>query len=401
MGKLNVKTIQSLVKGDNKKHSDGGGLYLWVRNPYKTTWRFRYSIGDKRREMTLGSYPELSLAAARTQAQAMRDKLVEDEDPIVIRQQKKRITIRTVDDLFDDWYQNDLLNHLKHPEIPFRVYTKEIKPDLGGYRLNSVAPSQIRDILSAIRYSGRPSISNDALLILKRLFNHGIKLGVVNTNPALAFSTKDAGGVERARDRALSIDELKFVFDVFRQHQTSFSRENYLACCLFLSLGIRKSELLGAKWNEFDLENKLWSLPADRTKTSVGIDIPLTQQVIEMLEELRLRARDSQYLFPARRSSKYPHVSPDTVNRAIAKLFGKEPGKSKQPPNRMSHIEPFHVHDLRRTFRSLAASVGIASHIAERCLNHKLKGVEGVYDRYDYLDERREATRRSANCWHQ
>jgi integrase len=81
----------------------------------------------------------------------------------------------------------------------------------------------------------------------------------------------------------------------------------------------------------------------------------------------------------------------DTLNRAIAKLFGREPGRKLQPENMMGDVAPFTVHDLRRTCRSLLASAGVPGHVAERCLNHKLKGVEGIYDRYDYFDERKEA----------
>ena len=81
----------------------------------------------------------------------------------------------------------------------------------------------------------------------------------------------------------------------------------------------------------------------------------------------------------------------DTLNRAITKLFGHEAGKKKQPTNKMGDMPHFTVHDLRRTCRSLLASNGVPSHIAERCLNHKLKGIEGVYNQYDYFEERREA----------
>lgn len=86
----------------------------------------------------------------------------------------------------------------------------------------------------------------------------------------------------------------------------------------------------------------------------------------------------------------------DTLNRAIAKLFGAEPGKKKLPPNVLGNIEYFAIHDLRRTSRSLLASLSIPPHVAERCLNHKLKGVEGIYDRYDYFDERKETLQRVA-----
>jgi len=81
----------------------------------------------------------------------------------------------------------------------------------------------------------------------------------------------------------------------------------------------------------------------------------------------------------------------DTLNRAITRLFGREAGKKKQPPYQMGDIMHFTVHDLRRTCRSLLAEQGTPDHVAERCLNPKLKGVEGIYDRYDYFNERAEA----------
>ncbi|MFA0124777.1 integrase, partial [Vibrio sp. 10N.261.48.A2] len=108
-------------------------------------------------------------------------------------------------------------------------------------------------------------------------------------------------------------------------------------------------------------------------------------------QELLVRACGSDYVFPNRRKSKAPHMGKDTLNRAISKMFGREPGRKIQPPNKMGDIKHFAVHDLRRTCRSLLAAEKVSNHIAERCLNHKLKGVEGIYDRYDYFEERKEA----------
>lgn len=112
---------------------------------------------------------------------------------------------------------------------------------------------------------------------------------------------------------------------------------------------------------------------------------------IEILNEMKVRAFGSSYVFPNRRVSKSQHMGKDTLNRAIAKLFGIEPGRKKQPPNVMGSIEYFTVHDLRRTTRSLLASLAVPPCIAERCLNYKLKGIEGIYDTYDFYSERQEA----------
>ena len=202
--------------------------------------------------------------------------------------------------------------------------------------------------------------------------------------------------IDTSRERALSIEEIRFVFEKFREFRESFGRDNYLACCLLLLLGVRKSELCQAVWSEFDLESNIWNLPKERSKSGVGLIIPLPDLATSWLEELKTRATGSDYVFPARRASKQPHMGPDTLNRGISKLFGIDTGNRQKPPNLMGDLEYFAVHDLRRTFRSLAASLKIPSHIAERCLNHKLKGVEGIYDRYDYLDERREALEKVA-----
>jgi integrase len=137
-------------------------------------------------------------------------------------------------------------------------------------------------------------------------------------------------------------------------------------------------ELLAARWEEFDLKEGIWRLPGDRTKTGSGQEIPLAAPVLDWLEELRIRAGGSPYLFPARRTSKrFPHVSPDTLNVAL---------------NSLTHgLEPFTVHDFRRTTRTLLASLGVSGNVAERCLNHKLRGLEGIYNRHDYFEERKAA----------
>ncbi|TKB56302.1 tyrosine-type recombinase/integrase [Ferrimonas aestuarii] len=394
MGKLSAKGVQSIVKeGKAGRYGDGDGLYLMLPNSGKPYWMLRYTLFGKRRSMTIAKLTDLSLADARVKAALLKQKVRGGEDPIAQRSAEKKVVLRTVDDLFADWYQS-LEKRLKHPGIPKRIYTKEIEPHIGQYPLDKVTPLEIRNIIRTVADSGRPSIANDTLMYLKQLFNHALKLHLLMHNPAAAFKVDDAGGLEKSRTRALSLDELEHVFGVFKENATSFTRDNYLACALLVTLGVRKTELTEAKWEEFDLDKALWKLPEQRSKTDTALTIPLPPPAVEWLKELEIRACGSEYVFPSRRSSKNPHMGKDTLNRAIAKLFGQEPGKKVQPPNRMGDLEPFTVHDLRRTCRSLLAAEGIAPHVAERCLNHKLGGVEGIYDRHDYLEERREALER-------
>lgn len=389
--KLTVKEVESKIKnGEVGRYADGSGLYFVMPKSGTPYWMLRYTSNKKRKEMTLGKYADISLKDARFEAASKMKQLREGLDPLLAKKRVEQESIKTVNDLFDEWFK-ELSKRLKHPNIPKRVYTKDIAPHIGEFKIEQISSRDIRTVITSIKDSGRPSIANDALGYCKQLFTFGIKLDLIANNPALAFSFSDAGGVEKSRERALSMDELKQFFSVAKENNHSFSRDNYLACLLLLCLGVRKSELCEAKWNEFDLNEGIWELPANRSKTGVGFTIPLAPEVLEWLNELKVRGFGSEYVFPSRRSSKKPHMGADTLNRAISKLFGHEAGKKKQPPNLMGDMPHFTVHDLRRTCRTLLAQQGTPGHVAERCLNHKLKGVEGVYNKHDYLDERRVA----------
>ncbi|QMV12931.1 tyrosine-type recombinase/integrase [Vibrio spartinae] len=393
MAKLSVKKVEALIKAGGERtqrHADGEGLYLVVPASGTASWMLRFTSNKKRREMTLGKVNDLSLSNARLEAATKMKQVREGFDPLMQRKRAEQESIKTVNDLFEDWYPT-LVKRLKHPNIPKRVYTKDIAPHIGDIPLDKITARDIRTTITAINDSGRPTIANDALGHCKQLFNHGMKLDLLQGNPASAFTVRDAGGIEQSKDRFLTEDELKQFFSIARENSANFSRDNYLACALLVCLGVRKSELCEAKWEEFELENGLWHLPKERSKTNVGFTIPLAPEVLEWLEELKVRGFGSEYVLPSRRASKSPHMGPDTLNRAITKLFGHEAGKKKQPPNLMGDMPHFTVHDLRRTCRTLLAKQGTPGHVAERCLNHKLKGVEGIYDQYDYLEERRKA----------
>lgn len=391
MSKLTALAVtKNIKKGEPGRFADGGGLYLVIPRRGEAFWMLRFTFNKKRREMTLAKVSHLSLANARAEA-AIQMKLVhQGTDPILAKKRAQQSQLYTVTDLFNDWQQGNV-KRLKHPEIPARVFRKDIAPHIGELGVNQVNARDIRAIITHIADSGRPSIANDALLYCKQLFNHGIKLDLVGANPASAFSVNDAGGAEKSKDRALSLDEIKQFFSTARENSDSFSRDNYLACALLMCLGVRKSELTEATWQEFDLEKQIWNLPDSRSKSGVGIVIPLPDVTVKWLEELKVRACGSNYVFPSRRASKHPYMGPDTLNRAITKLFGHEAGKKKQPENKMGNMAHFTVHDLRRTCRSQLAAQGTPGHVAERCLNHKLKGVEGIYNRHDYFEERKEA----------
>ena len=124
-------------------------------------------------------------------------------------------------------------------------------------------------------------------------------------------------------------------------------------------------------------------MPEERTKTSAAIDIPLPPLALETLKELHRLAHGSAYVFPARKMQHrmIPHIDLNTLNAALAKHIRPK----------LIGVENFTIHDFRRTARTHLAALGVDPFTAERCLNHKIKGVEGIYNRHDYFDERKAA----------
>ncbi|MDC9527767.1 tyrosine-type recombinase/integrase [Pseudoalteromonas sp. Angola-30] len=379
------------------------GLYI-KPNKARTggAWEVRYTINKKRSFMTLaeGHFPELSLADAKLAASNVLQMVKQGKDPLQKRIESSNKTIITVSDLFDNWYERAKRN-LKHPSYPLRYFTNEIKPEIGRLRVEDVKAKHIQNLINKIMDSGRPSIPNKVLLLCKQLFKHAIKLDCTEKNPAAAFDAIDAGGTGKSRRRILSEEEVKIIFNCFRENSHIFTRDNYIACVLLLTLGVRKGELIAAKWSEFNFSENSWSLPESRSKTKVAVKIPIASVLIPLFEELKIRSCGSDYLFPSRRASKRrAYISDDTLNHALAKIFGRKVDSKKKPyPNILGSkgIEYFVIHDLRRSCRSLLAQLGVPDNVAERCLNHKIKGVEGVYNRYDYFDERQKALNELAN----
>ncbi len=393
--------IKSLADSrDEKKHPIDDNLYLKPLKSGKASWIFRYTFGGKRKEITLGTYGKAanatSLKKAKELAADNKAKVRNGIDPKIERLKFHNSNIMTVDEVAKEWLKERKRN-IENPQIPERVYTRDIKPYIGKLPVDIVTSRDIYDIVQRINDSGRPTVANDALDHCKHLFTQAIILNEIKNNPAAVLTPKHAGGTEKSRTRNLLFEEIEAALRVMKENKDQFTRENYIAVCLLLSLGVRKCELIAAPWSEFDLNKKIWMLPEERTKKdSPGINIPIPENIMPFLNELKVRACDSEYLFPARRTSKRrAYISDDTLNHALGTLFGVpttyQKKKKIQPPNFMGkqNIKHFTVHDLRRTCRSRLSELDVESNVAEKCLNHAIKGVEGVYDRWGYFDKRK------------
>lgn len=384
MGKLTDTKIRALVRAQQAVSgiSDGSGLTFTLSHAGTASWVLRYRIGGRPRELTLGNYPDLSLQQARRRAQAERVKVDQGIDVAASKRRDIAVAARekrrqTFADLAEEWLQRTVDNRVKHPAVVRRALRRYVDPVIGSRAADEVTASDVDHVLQNAVKRGAPTTANDLLRYLKAIGTYGVKRHLLTHNPAAAFTLADAGGHEKSRSRALSRDELATLFTAMKATR-NLGHQNYLTFLLLLATCVRKSELVGARWDEFDLDAGIWHLSGERTKTGEGVDIPLAPAAVEWLKELKVFAAGSAYVLPARiHSKRFPHISPDTLNVALA---------------RVKHdLDHFTIHDMRRTARTQLAAMGVSREVAERALNHKLRGVEGTYNQHDYFNERRDA----------
>lgn len=372
--------------------SCGDGLYFRKQtNSGQAAFLFRYKFAGTPRWMTLGAFTgrpgSLTLSNARKAARSARVLLDQGKDPL----DHKRAQIEAAAprhsfrNLAEEWFSAEIEGRVRNPKIPRRYLDNYLLPALGTIKVKDVVPADVTRLLNRIR-KDKPTAANDCLWYAKRVMEYGVRHRWVTANPIAGLRPSlDAGGIEKSRDRSLTAGEINQLLAAM-QKTPAFGGDNVLAVKLLLALCVRKGELLAAKWKEFDLEEGVWRLPKERTKTGVGLDIPLSPVVIGWLQTLKGLAGISEYVFPARRRdprSRQQHVGLDTLNAALSNL---EHG-----------VEHFTLHDLRRTARTHLSALGIRPEIAELCLNHKPSGIRATYDKHSFFEERREALTQWAN----
>ena len=392
------KTLRAWLNTGPVDRGIGGGLTFVATAAGalkgQASWILRYRFGGAAREKVLGRYPDLSLKDAREATRQNRARIQQGVD-VAAEKRAERLKAHeqaTVAALAQAWYDRHIAKTYKHPEVVLRVLRRHIEPVIGKLGVTEVRPLHIDKVLTRILDAGAPTVANDALRHLFRMFHFAVKRRWIDANPVSGFEISDAGGFEVSRQRWLNHDELA-AFAKAMQDTPNFGRQNELAVWLLLALCVRKMELLSARWTEFDLERGVWSLHPSRTKMNQSIDIPLAAPVLRWLEEVQVFSCNSEYLFPARRlihmkggvprRNRFGHISPDTLNVALRRLP-------------LDDIEHFTVHDMRRTARTHMAALGVDRFVAERALNHKVRDVEGVYNQYDYFEERKVALERWA-----
>jgi len=380
-----------IVKGEPVAKSDGAGLTFTLSKAGTATFVLRYMRGGKPKELTLGNYPDLTLAVARKLAREKRAGIDQGGDPAA---EKKREKMRikhawTINTLAEDYLSKDLTSqNYAEKTLYYRKWDLEniIRPKLGSLEVQTITASDIVHLIENTKRSW--TINKRILTSTSKLFDHAVGKRLIIINPCTGIKLTALIGSRPPIKRRVMLTEIEL--RAILSNIDDLGQENALAFKILLATCVRSIELTKAKWENIDFIKKIWVIPDESVKTRQGFLVPLTPTVENWFLQLRDIAGDSAYVLPARdtRRTKYgdSHVGPTTLWAAITRAFNRGAIEARK----------FTPHDTRSTAKGHMRNLGISREASELALNHKMRGMEGIYDVREDIPERRDALERWA-----
>lgn len=378
------------------KRADAKGLYIEIAPSGSKLWRFKYRIGGKEKRLALGTYPEVKLAEARKRRDEARAKLDQDIDPALERKRKRLAAKTSAEDSFER-IANEYIDKMAQEGrasttvSKARWYLSLLKPAIGQMAISEVDPQLLLASLKKLEAKGNYETAKKTRGFASRVFRYGVATGRAKDDPAALLN--GALIAPKAKHYAAILEPTKLGELLRAIDGYSGSPTSKYALQIAPHVFVRPGELRHAEWEEFDLSERIWRVPAGRMKARRPHAVPLSDQVVKMLVGLRRLTGPKGYVFPAAHTPRRP-MSENTINACFRRM-----GFTKDEVT---------AHGLRASASTLLNESGKWNPDAiERALAHgPSNAVRGAYHRglhwqervlmaqwwSDYLDELRDNT---------
>jgi integrase len=367
--RLNARMVATVTKPG--RHADGGNLYLSISPNGGRRWVFLYRWHGKPMEVGLGSARDVTLARARELARQARAKLAEGINPKDVNKRPAGATFgecadRLLEAMRPSWRNT---KHIAAWEMTLRVYAAPLRPML----VNEIATDDVLSVLKPI-WNNRLETASRLRARIERVLDAAKAQGLRGgENPArwrghLNQLLPKRQWLTRTHHAAMSYGDVpSFVYNLQSHPGISAPALEFI-----ILTAARAGEALGARWEEFDLERAVWTVPAMRTKTGRDHRVPLSQPVLRIMKAMQ-EVRDGDFVFPGRKPGK--HL---TVRQPLTLL-------------RRMNVEDATVHGFRSSFRDWAAEcTNFTNEVCEAALAHVIDNkVEAAYRRGDLFEKRR------------
>ena len=380
---LTDAVLKSLKPRSNLyKITDRDGMYVLVQPGGTITFRYDYRLNGRRETVTLGRYGAsgVSLALAREKCIDAKQAIAEGRSPAQDKQRNKRRLkeAKSFGEFGARWMTEARMADSTR-SMRRAIFERDVLPPFRNRLLTEISPNDVRALCAKVKDRGAPATALHARDIIKLIFDFAILHGEKVPNPA-----QEVGPASIAtfvpKDRSLSPTEIRVMLRQLEHVPTLPTIR--LGLKLILLTMVRKSELQDATWDEVDFENAVWSIPKERMKRARPHNIYLASQSLDIMVALKTCAGNSRYLLPSRYDANAP-MSRATFNRITTSVAAR--AKKEGLP-----LEPFTVHDLRRTGSTLLNELGFNSDWIEKCLAHEDgRSSRGIYNKAEYEHQRR------------
>ena len=374
---LTIKAIEAAKPKKDKAYKlpDYESLYLYITPAGTKSWRYDYQFNGKRKTLTIGKYPYISLSDARNEKELAKQLLAHGRDPAIERKKKALLSNMAQGNTFStiamEWFENKKRGwSLSTRKGIINYFEKDIFPYIGDMDISQIKPVEMLNCLKQIENRGALEVAKKMRQRCTEVFQYAIITERAENNPARELAT--AMVTRTPKNYAFLIEDDMREFMKSLQTYSGNILVRYATELLILT-AVRTVELLRCKWEYVDLEKRYILLPEELIKKDRVHLIPLSKQAINILRFLHPITGGCDFVFPGRNNNQSP-----MSNGAILGLI-KRLGFAKRATG----------HGFRHQFSSVLNEHGFNRDWIEKQLNHEEEGVRGIYNHAQYLEGRR------------
>ncbi|WP_426418224.1 tyrosine-type recombinase/integrase [Bradyrhizobium genosp. A] len=393
--KITKTKVDQLAKGELLADKEVKGFVARRLNSGAVTYGYRYrdKTTGKQRWLGLGLHGNITADQAREFAKKAAGEVADKKDPQGDLQgaradakREKRAAAHTVDTVLDA-FEQDHVDGLRSGDQVKAAFTNHVRPRIGDKSIYDLKRSDITAMLNEIKAESGPVMADRVLAHVRKAFNWQMVQDDEFKSPIVRGMAKTKPK-ERARKRILADDEIRDVWAALDQIEQPACYPRYVKSLLLAMT--RRNE--SSKMHTDELEGDLWTIPGARYKNKLDHVIPITPAMRELIGEKPAGCKkNSWYVFSTTTSGgQLDGAKPFSGFSKAKKELDRIIAKIRKAEGR-APMKQWQLHDLRRTGRSLMSRAKVDADHAERCMGHVIGGVRETYDRYEYLEEKRQA----------
>ncbi len=373
LSEIKLRNLRPLTK--QYKIYDGQGLYVIITPQGRKYFRYDYKFQGKRKTISLGVYPAVSLKQARSKLIKVKYLLGKGIDPATQRMRLKNESSDCLEEIAREWFRIKQKNWTdKHAKTVIRRLETFVFPFIGKIPVKKISPPHLLEVLRKIEAQGKYETAHRVKQICGQIFRFAIATGKADRDPSADLKGALVTVKPRRMPTILDPEKIGQLLRAIDGYEGNIIVKYALRLAPLLF--VRSGELRHAEWKEFDLKQAQWQIPAEKMKIKRSHIVPLSRQAVAILNEINAITGDMKYVFPGMRTPKRP-ISDNTLNAALRRL-----GYTK---------DEIVIHGFRSMASTILNEQGWDPNAIERQLAHvDSNSVRAAYNYAQYLPVRRQ-----------